>query len=85
MTELLLINSSTYALSILLLPLPSSFNSTAKTSIGGESPNLFARTQRFILAIPIAGYNTVPSQLPTLNQVSIAPLCHVPVIENERN
>jgi hypothetical protein len=51
-----LINSSTCALSILLLPFSSSFNNTAKTSIGGSNPNLLARTHRFIRAIPMQGY-----------------------------
>jgi len=50
-----LINSSTCALSILSLPFSPSFNSTAKTSIGGSNPSLLARTHRFIRAIPMQG------------------------------
>jgi hypothetical protein len=50
------ISSSTCALSIFVLPFSSSLSNTARTSIGGFKPNLFARTQRFIRAIPIAGF-----------------------------
>jgi len=51
-----LINSSTYALCVLMWPLSTPFNSTAKTSFGGFRPSMFALFHRLSLAMPMQGY-----------------------------
>lgn len=50
-----LISSSTCARWLAVSPSSISLNSTARTSIGGFRPSLFARFQRLSLAIPIQG------------------------------
>jgi hypothetical protein len=59
-----LMSSSTYALCALSLPSSCSWSRIASTSIGGLKPSVCALFHRFILAIPIDGYEYMSVCIP---------------------